>query len=314
MSCINSNFTTFNFVSGLNETLYINTVEENLKGFIDYALLGVGGFVNVSGSVSGLYSNSFSKLKPVTDPAFTTNTVWATPKQEWVWETGISYKTQTPINISGLFINSSFYPAPTGSGSIGYSLDYNNGQVKFNKPINANSGVSMNYSYKWCKVLKGSDNEARRILQKLSYKNINTTTETNHNVQLPCIIVESVPRDESLAFELGSLVTVRRQDFLLHIYTENYTQQKTLVDIFKLQGDKYLKVYDPNLVVASGYYGLNNNGSKNPSGLNYGQIINRDDLFWNTLLIKDVSFIDSQQNISSTLFWCIVRLTIEIIY
>jgi hypothetical protein len=314
MSNVNQNFDRLNFVDNLNDTFYINTVEDNLKSFLSHGLLNVGGFVNVNVAVTGLYNNSFNKLKVIEDPAYKANTVWATPKQAWVWETGIDYNGTSPINISGLYINNTFYPGPTGVLNSSYKLDYNNGQVVFDKSVAANSNVTMNYSYRWCRVLKASEFEGRKVLQKLSYKTINSTTETNHSVQLPCLIVEAIPRDRSEAFELGSLVTIRKQDFIVHIYTESDVQRKMFVDILKLQEEKFLKIYDANKVSSSGYYGLNNNGSRNPSGLNYSQIINRNDLVWNTALLRDVTYVDSQQNVSSTLFWCIVRLTAEIIY
>lgn len=314
MSCLNNNFSTLNFVTSLNDTFYINSIEENLKTFFDYGLLNVGGFINVNTPTSGLYNNVFHKLKPVEDPANKANTLWITPKQNWVWETGVCYNNEYPNNISGIFVNNAFYPAPTGASGISYSLDYPNGQITFNKAIASTVNVSMNYSYKWCKVLKASDDEGRRILQQFSYKSLNTKDEPNHGLQLPCIIFETIPRGKSTAYELGSLTTIRDQDVLAHIYTESDTQRKMLVDIFKLQEEKMIKIFDSKIVSSSGLYGLKSNGNINPSGLNYGQIVSNDNLIWNKAMLKDVSFIDSKQNISSTLFWCIVRLTVQIIY
>lgn len=313
-SCNNTNYSTFNYVSGLNQNFYINSMEENLKSFIDYGFLSIGSFINVNAPISGLYQNSFNKLKPVQDPAYKDNIVWTTHKQGWVWESGISHAGRSPINISGIFVNNIFYPGPTGISGITYNLDYENGQVIFNKTVAATTNVSMNYSYKWIKVLKASDNEGFRILQTLSYKNINSYNENNHNIQLPCIILETIPRDDTRPFELGSLISYRDQDILVHIYAESDAQRKTIIDILKLQKEKCLKLYDINLINQSGVYGLNKNGSKNPSGLNYGQIIDNDSLIWNKMYIKSVNFIDSQQNASSTLFWCILRLTTEMIY
>jgi hypothetical protein len=311
---VNNDFGKFNFVTSLSDTFYINSVEENLRNFIDYGFLNIGGFVNIVAPASGLYNNSLNKLKPIKDPAYKENIVWGTHKSPWVWETGISYNTQTPIQISGLTVNNVFYPGPSGSGAVTYTLDYNNSQVVFDKAVSPTTSVSMNYAYKWCKVLNSSDHEGRRILQTLNYKNINTSVENNHSLPLPCIIIESIARTNAEPYELGSLVCYRNQDILAHIYTESDAQRKNIVDILKLQEEKYLKIYDINKVAVGNYDGLNRNGSRNPSGLNYGQLISRDDLLWNTMSIKDVSFIDAQQNVSSTLFWCIVRLTTEIIF
>lgn len=306
----------FNYVGDLNENLQINTVEENIKNFLDYGLLSIGGFININVSGSGLYNSTLNRLKPNSDPAYKPNTVWQTSKADWVWETGISYTGYSPVNISGIKVNNVFYAAPTGSGSLSYSLDYANGMITFSKAQTSTAVIEMNYSYKWCKVLKASDTEGSRVLQLLSYKSLNDNTkiDANHNITLPCMIVESIPRNKETPYELGSLISYRQQDILIHIYTELDAHRKNLMDILRLQKEKSLLLFDINKVVNSGVYGLLANGNRNPSGLNYGQIVSNPNYVWNTLHIKDVNFVEFNQNPNSSFFWCIVRLTTETIY
>jgi len=313
---------TFHNVQSLNDTFYISSVEENLKSFLDFGFLNIGGFINVNIPTSGLYSNSFHVLKNTTDPGYTGNKVWQTPKKNWVWESGISYNGSSPKNISGVIVNGVGYPAPTGSGSVTYSLDYENGRVVFNSSLTTASSVQMAYSYRWCNVLKSSDNNGWQYLQQLSYQpsnSMNTNNKgdnailANHRLQMPAIVIETTAKNNDIPYELGSLLSYRQQDILLHIYTENINDLNNIMDIIRYQKEKTIQLYDIKKVVNSGVYGLNANGSKNSNGLNYSQLINNNTFHWNKMYIKDISFLDIQKNNTSNNFWCIIRLTSEII-
>jgi len=319
---MNIDYTTFYGVHGLRQNSYIDCVEENLKSFFDYAFLKIGGFNNVEVPTSGLYATTFHKLKPIKDPGFTSDTVWQAPKQDWVWETGVSYSGVSPTQITGVIVNGSGVPSPTGSLSRPYTLDYPNGRVIFQQALAPSTNVELSYSYRWCQIIKSSSNQNWRVLQELSYQpnaQINQSSsgiyaiQNNHRVQMPAIVIEPIARNSAKPRELGNLSSYRYQDFLCHIFTENINDRNTIMDILRLQKEKTVILYDNNKVAISGIYGLNANGSKNINGLNYGQIIQNEDLIWNKMYIKEVNFLDYQQNVSSSLFWCITRLTVEII-
>jgi hypothetical protein len=322
MSC-NQNIASFYGVETLQDNSLISTLEENLKSFLDYGFLQIGGFVNVNIPTSGLYSKTFHNLKPTNDPSRPVNTIWQTPRKDWVWESGITYRNTSPINISGIYINSTFVPGPTGNSTASYTLDYNNGQVIFNQPLAQSTNISLNYSYRWCQVSKfNSNTEAWKQLQQLTFRPDSQIDQkdkgsyailANHRIQLPAIAIETVPRNDSVPYELGSLLALRSQDVVLHIYAENINDCTKIMDIIRLQEDKSVLLYDLNKVVSSGLYGLNYNGSKNTSGKNYGQLINDSYYKWTSMLIRDVSFVEMQKNPTSSLVWCMVRLTSEII-
>jgi hypothetical protein len=318
----NQNPMRFHGVETLRDNLYITTVEENLKSFLDYGFLHIGGFTNVSIPTSGLYNNGFHVCKPTNDSSRPQNSVWQTPRKDWVWESGIQYKSTSPINISGVYINNTLYPAPTGASGVIYQLDYSNGQIIFNNKLSDNTKVELAYSYRWCQISKSSNNDLWKELQKLTYQpssSINSKDKgdysvlANHRIQLPAIVIETAPQNSSKPYELGSLAAFRSQDILLHIYTENINDANTIVDILRLQEDKVVILYDLQKVVSSGLYGLMPNGSKNIGGMNYGQLISSSDLQWNRMLIKKVAFVDMQKNASSNFVWCMIRLTSEII-
>lgn len=313
----------FNYVSSLGDNFYISCVENNLKSFLDYGFLNIGAFVNVDMPTSGLYGQSFHTLKNSVDPGHQNNRVWQTPKKDWVWESGIVYNSISPTPISGLFVNNSYYPAPSGSGSITYSLDYTNGRAIFNSSVSASSKVEMAYSYRWCQVTTASSSQGVKYLQQFTYepnRSINTNNKgdnaivANARLQMPAIVIETIPKNKDTPFELGSFVSLREQDILLHIYTENINDLNIIMDILRLQKEKTLQLYNIKSVVSNQKYGLNADGSKNINGLSYKDILLDSNLLWHRMYIKDMSFVDIQKNNISSLFWCICRLTSEIIF
>jgi len=313
----------FNYVSSLNDNFYIPCVENNLKSFLDYGFLNIGGFVNVNIATSGLYGQSFHVLKSSVDPGYPNNRVWQTPKKDWVWESGVVYNGSSPIQISGLYLNNSFYAAPSGSGSITYSLDYANGRVIFNSSVSASSKVEMAYSYRWCQVATASSSQGSKYLQQFTYepnRSINTNNKgdnaiaANSRLQMPAIVIETIPKNRETPYELGSLISLREQDILLHIYTENINDLNVIMDILRLQKEKNIQLYNIKNVVSNQKYGLNSDGSKNLNGLSSKDTILDNSLLWYKMYIKDISFVDIQKNNISSLFWCICRLTSEIVF
>jgi len=305
-------------VNSLNDNFYLSCLEDNLKSFLDYGFLNIGGFVNINIPTSGLYDNTFSQLKYVDDPGHQQKRVWQTPKKDWVWETGINYNDSSPVNISGVYVDDIFYPAPSGSGNLTYTLDYNNGQVIFDRDVSKTANINMSYSYRWCQVIKSTNNDGWKYLQNLTYQpNDSISTPSigdnaiisKHRVQMPCIVIEIASRNKDAPYELGSLVAFRDQDIILNIYTENINDLNTIMDIIRYQKDRTINLYDIKKVVNLGLYGLNGDGSKNDTGLNYSDIINNSSLLWNKLFVKDIVFVETKKNSTGTIFWCILRIT-----
>lgn len=323
MSCNINN--KFYGISSISDVSILNQIEDNLKNFLDYGLLNIGGFINVNIPTSGLYNNSFSILKPSIEPTGVAKKIvklWQTPKKDWIWESGVSYNNNYPIQITGVIVNGTGYPAPTGNSVVSFKLNYPDGQVFFNSGLSPNATVSMAYSYRWCQVVKSNNNDQWKQLQLLSYKpetqnSINNkgiyNIPANHRIQLPAIVIEPAANNSDIPYELGSLVSYRNQDFLLHIYTENINDANKLIDIIRLQKDNNILMYDIKKVVESGVYGLNYDGSKNINGLTYHQIIDNNNLRWKNLYIKSTNIVDLQKNHSSNIVWCMLRVTCEVI-
>jgi hypothetical protein len=168
--CSCSNDIGFSKVDEIGPSQLINQLEENMKAFLNYGFLDIGGFVNVHYSASGLYGGSFDKLMPNAEPPFTDGRMYRTPKKDIVYESGMSYNGISPIPVTGVIIDNQFVPGPTGNSQYGFTINYPEGYVLFNQPLQSNAEVYMAYSYRWIQVYKSSASPYWKELQELSYK------------------------------------------------------------------------------------------------------------------------------------------------
>lgn len=309
-------------VDGIGSTQIINELENNYKSFLDWGFLSAGGFTNVNRPTTNIASFDLHKLKPTKDNNRVANTVWQTPRKDWVHETGISYNNASPINISGIYVNGSFYPGPTGNATIGYSLNYPDGQVVFNSPVAPSSAVEMNYSYRNVQVYK---TEQFPYWREIQFKSLENRTGFNlsdkgdfsisadQRVQLPAVVLETIARSNSKPFRLGDKSLYVQQDLLLHILADNPQDKNNITDILRLQEDRVIWLYNTDEIVKSGIYPLNYNGSKNVNGQNYYTIVNDPKYQWIKCQLIDINISDiTFTNIR--MYGSVVRITNEIIY
>lgn len=308
---------TFNFVKDISERDSISCLEDNIKSFLDWSFLNIGGFIDVNIPSSGISGGDFSKLRSVPDPGTSTNKVWESPRKDWVYETGVNHNGNTPNQISGIYLNNAFLPSPTGSGSYGYFIDYNLGRVTFNNPVSNNSSINLSYSYRYVQTYKANESIWWKEIQENSYNpsNFKTNPDTfitsNHRVQLPAIVLQTAPRSVSIPYELGTATNILIQDILLHIYTENPTTRNSLIDMLIKQKDKSLNLYDTNKVIKYNSQPVNYRGEPNINRLNYDQISNDPRFLLKRCFIEN-SVLSELNNFSDSLYHAVVRWSIEI--
>jgi hypothetical protein len=307
--------TTFNHVSSIGQKNAIAGLEDNIKHFLDWSFVNIGGFINIQNNTSGLYGSNFNTLKSVNDPSIPVSRVWEGIRKDWIYESGISFGSSTPISISGIRLNSVFIPGPTGSGAYTYNINYPLGRIVFDNNVSSNSNIQIDYSYRYVQTYKANESLWWKEVQSESYNPANFSTSgnhaitANHRAQLPAILIETIPRTVLTPRELGTTQNVIVQDVLCHIFTENINQRNNIAEILVLQKDKTLGLYDVNKVVKNNVYPLNKNGTINPSGLDYPTLSSNYLQHWCT--IKDSS-ISELNTLSNSLYNGIVRWSIEI--
>jgi hypothetical protein len=315
MSCdFNPNFQNVESIG--NYYLYTQ-LEHNLKSFLDWGFINIGGFVNISRPSSNINSTAaFHKLALRQDPSLQKNRVWETFKKQWVYESGINFNGSAPIAISGVYVNNTFVPGPTGNPQYPYSFNYELGRVTFPSGLPANASVEMNYCFRTIQTYKANDNlNDWKELQQLTYKrgDVDAAIPSNHRIQMPCVVIEPVAESNFKPYELGTKKYWADQDVLLHVFTENYVDKNNIIDIIRLQKDKEIRLYDINKVVANKVYPLNPNGSKNIYGQNYNQLVDdSSEYLWRIGHIDNITVMD-MESLNNKVYYSTIRLGVKII-
>jgi hypothetical protein len=306
-------------VDNILESRLITQLEVNMKSFLDWGFLNVGGFVNVHRPIKNLHSNGLYKLYTVDDPNFKKGQIWQPARKDWVYETGVSDDFHRPIQISGIYINNTFY-APSTVGTFAYTLDYKNSRIIFDNKQSTNLSVDMSYAYRWVQVYNFADAQWWQQLQYNSNDNEthqktrdkgDFTIPAHQRVQMPAVVIETVARGTSEPFRLGDKSQRISQDFLFHVIADNYTDRNNILDILRLQEDKVLSFYDVDKVVKNEKYWLNFNGTLNPNRLQYDQLYTDSSYLWNTCRLKNM--VISEVESFNGLYEANIRTTAEII-
>lgn len=278
-------------------------LENNIVSFLDDGLLKIGAFGNVYESVSNLYGANMSELRPFDNDNYTDYTLWQSPRKNWVYEniTGVDY---SPIQFSGVTVNGSFYPSPTGNSTLGYTINYEQGAILFDTELSRTSEVTASYSYKLFDVQVANKSPIWKSLQQNTFDPSHFTNDyfasgdfsvpSEHRTQLPVIIVESVNRSKNTPWRLGDYSLISEQKILLHVIAENKIDRDKINDILNRQSTRQIDLYDLNKLIESGTYPLNFDGSVNTDGLDYDEILANSDYKLMSCRFKNITVSDMQ--------------------
>lgn len=306
--------------SSSSESQISTIIAKSLVMFFDWGFVDSGAFNSVSISATDIRGSDRSKLKLVHDPNYTQGRVWQTFHNNLVSESGTT--VGSPIQISGVFVGSTFYSALSGD----YTLDYPNGRVIFDSAIPTGSVVKMAYSYKNITIVDSQDVPFLRELQG----NWNDLTDKQYNqsksgewsvngerrLQLPVIAFETSVLVDRSPYELGSYRNLIDDTTKVHIFAESETEAKNLSDIVADQFPRTLFLLDIDRIAKSGDYPINYDGSKNDNFKTYPQLIGTDS---NTMYrLKRIYIKDSQITASQWLgpefYYRVTRLKSEIVH
>jgi|GEM_PF-3344864 len=332
----------FSGVNNIGEHLLMSQIENNIKSFLDWGFLNIGAFVNIPKISNNIYGNSLSLLKPTKDPSYTDGQVWQTMRKDWIWENDIIYSrcnisdisttttttttcdnTQSisPLLIDGIYINDTFYNLET-TGNYAYIVDYINSRIIFDNPIPLTTKVEMQYAFRSIQVY---NYDAAQWWKQLQYQTDANTEHfnqinkgdfsilSNNRVQLPAIIIETVSRGLSQPFQLGDKSLIMKQELSLHVIAETMSDRNKIIDILRLQQDKFINMYDTNLVIKNRIQPFFINGTLNPERLNYDEIIANPTYLWRRARLIDI-FASDVESFSPFLSESIVKMTVEIIF
>jgi len=313
-------YTYLDKVAYIGEHQLSNQLEYNLKAYVDYMLLGMGGWQNIERPTSGAYGGDFSILRLVNDPSYTEGTVWETARKDWVYETGVvSYPTSAPISISGIYINGTLYQ--TGDATYGHHYNYPLGRVVFDSPVSISSVVTLNYSFRDVQVYLADNAPWWDEIQYDSYRVDDDTYSvsnsgawavlSNHRVQLPAIVIEILPNRNMKPYQLGDTSQILKQSVAFHILAESRWWRNQLMDIVSLHKDNQIWLLDYNTMANSGSYPLDYRGMKINNNT-YDSLVNTSQYRYALCRVADT---DIQESLSPNprLYTAMVRGDFEIV-
>jgi hypothetical protein len=276
---MSSDWTRLKGVSNIGDSLLNDQLVSNVVDFFTWSLLGIGAFFNVNRPTSsGAYGGSQYKLRLAEDPNYNKGQVWEGFRANWVWESGVDYAYQ-PIPISGVYLNNTFLPLST-SGNYSYKINYPLGRVVFASSIPINSRVELDFSYKYINCYQADspwfkELQFNSFIIDTNFDNYGSgvrSTMAQNRIQLPAIIVESVPRRTLKPYQQGGGQWVY-QDLLFHIFAETTYERGNLVDILTYQKEKRIFFYDKNAISSANAFPLDYYGSITPSAVCYPDLI-----------------------------------------
>ena len=306
-------------VTEIGNSFLCDQLKSNLVEFFNWGLLEIGGFTNVERSTVGGMGGFPAKLRLVDDPNFNTGQIWEANRQDWVWQSGLEYAYQ-PTVISGVYVNNTFY----GSGATGvyaHKIDYPNGRVIFNQAISTTGVVEVNYSHRYCSFYTSDTTWFKEVLfnsyrvddpQFMQHSSGVWDVLAQNRIQLPAVIVETVPRREFRPLQIGGGQWVK-QDVLFHILAENTWDRDKLIDIISYQKDRTILSFDKNRLAGEDKFPLDYDGSLRSGALSYPALVKdsgNGGYFWKKMFIKDMT---TQETASyPPMFRAVVRGSFEI--
>lgn len=313
--------TTFKGITSISGVTFSDQAEANLLDFFNWGMLQIGAFTNINVPTTSFFGDQ-SLLRCVDDPNFETGQVWEANRYNWVWESGVDQQAIQPLAISGVYINSTFYPSST-SGTYEFYVDYPKGRLVFNNSIPTNSLVQCPHSVKW--VLFGvAESDHFRSAIHDAYDTNNPTFShfgsgnwqqlAQDRVQYPFVAIEIVPRGGiDRGYQLGGGAWYD-QDVLFHIFAENRTDRNKINDIILYQESKSIFFYDLAKVAANNDFPLDGNGSTTPIAKTYPQMVGDPDgtgtYRYNKVFFKK-AMSDVTNQLTPRIFHSIVRVTLE---
>jgi len=246
-------YTGLRAITNVGEPQLINEMENGLKEFFEWGLLNCYNWSNVTYGATDIHGNRMDILKPVSDDNYTDGQVWQTFRKELVYESGLSTSTQ-PIGITGVTISGDVV-------SAGYNVDYRNGLVIFDDPIDTTATVQMEFSYKYVQVNQIEDVPWLKKVQYDSFNvgNVQWTQLTGtsagewdvhgqNRIQLPAIIIEATTAGAALPYELGDNASWINQDINFYILAENSFDRNNILDAIRNQHDESIFLFDSQSV------------------------------------------------------------------
>ena len=307
-----ANAYTFNMVEDVHNMSVTEIIRDNLLGFVDWGLIDNGGFMNVTLPTSGAYGGNYSRLRPSLDARFQNGQVWEGFRKNWVWESGL---TDSPIRISGVYVNGTFQPTSAGGHHINYPL----GRVVFDSPISTSAIVNCEFSVKTVQVfdldkspeLKEIHNGSFRIDDNTFFSSSgNWTIPTDNKIQLPAVGLKVGGRSWMKPYQIGG-GHWKYNEVYAYVFSRDESWGNRLADYISYQEEKTINLFDCNQMNEDGFKSLDYKGSVSANPQTYFELVQPSSYAYKTLTLKDIEVLNGQM-IGSNVYYNVVKIITEV--
>lgn len=257
-------------------------VSQNVRQWLEYGLLEIGAYtpIRLTHATSGL-------LKRVQDERFGgEGRVYEGLGPSWAWEAGVSgIGCSEPVfQVSGVYVNNTFYPTATTSGTYAHKVDYRQGRIIFDSSISSSATVRCEYVIRDIGVYAADSPQWKIIIDEYekNFDRLDTLSPSgmasilkNNRVWLPSVFVDVL--DVSVrGLQLGGgEINTYSVDY--YIFSDRPFSNRRLMDLIANQKDKVLTLYDINSAPAP----LRYDGTLASGALNYRELSDRSSqYFW----------------------------------
>ena len=315
--------------SAIGHVLLLNEVEINMKMYVDWAFLQMGNWFNIAYTGSGAGNTSRPKhteparLRLVNDSSYTNGRVWEGNSKDWWWEgSGVGYVS--PIDSGTYNPNAvSVYVDNVLQSSNDYTVNYELGRIIFDSEQSLASTIYAEHSHRWIQSHTMSKSQWFRELQFSSFEGNDTqflqvdlsgggwSVGSHRRIQMPAIVIESIPRGVSRGYELGNSALTVFQDVLFHVVAEDSYMRNNMLDVLRLQKNKTIYLFDSNEIAASSAWPLTTDGDIANANV-YPNLVAETGYRWKKCTFAD-AVLSEVEVMHPNLYEGTVRMTLEIV-
>jgi len=265
----------FNGITSIQKDNLSNNLLLGVQDFFSWGLLNIGAFQNITRSpaASGSFPNTHNRyrLRNSDDPSYDAGQVWEGFRNDWVWESGLSYQDTKPIQVSGVWIDNYFYEQ--NDTTYSHFVDYPNGRIVFDYGVPTSKRVEANFTHRTVGVSLASE----KYIQELMFDSfdiedvdsylIATSGSRNQlgerRLQLPVIALEMVQSQKRKPYQLGG-GSIAYNDILFHVFADNEFEKNNIRDVILNQNEKVFYLIDRAMMKEDKKYPLQLNSLGGP--------------------------------------------------
>lgn len=224
-------------------------VLQNVISFLQEGFLQIGMYYNHTRGVRNNNGDYVARLAASNKPGFLPNTIYRGIRNDCIWETGITLAYTggvAPINISGVYVNNTFYPTGTSVAGNSYYINYPEGEVVFAGAVTGT--VEVNHSARGLSIYPA---DSARIKNYISYYDGGIPRSTpgsgidNYtNKALPASLFVSVGSQTSQPMGLGSRDKYVTSRLSFDVFSDNPSDLRKIKDFLYFLEEKSFLSFD----------------------------------------------------------------------